>query len=84
LGNFFGRSARRKIHIGPRTILVKTLGMLGPDQEGEILNAARAAEQIGKGLNLMWDDLIVEAAEETKPRHKRKGGKRTKAQARST
>jgi hypothetical protein len=55
-----------EIHSSSRTLLVKALGMLGSDHDGEILAAARTAEQQRRKLNLTWDELIVEAAAETR------------------
>jgi hypothetical protein len=44
-----------------RDLLVKILGMLGSDQDGECLNAARKSEAQRKKLGLTWNDLIVPA-----------------------
>jgi hypothetical protein len=59
-------SGAAEINSGPRTLLVKALGMLGSDHDGEILAAARTAEQQRRKLNLTWDELIVEAAAEAR------------------
>jgi len=59
------RSTRPKeIHSSMRTLLIKALGMLGSEQDGECLNAARKAEQLRKKLGMNWDELIVEATEQ--------------------
>jgi hypothetical protein len=57
-----GGKPKKKIHSGPRSLLVKSLGMLGSDHAGERDNAARAAERQRKKLDMSWDDLIIEAA----------------------
>jgi hypothetical protein len=44
-----------------RDRLVKFLGMLGSDQDGERLNAAHKAEKLRIGLGVGWDELIVPA-----------------------
>lgn len=44
-----------------RDRLVKLLGMLGSDQDGECVNAAHKAEKLRKKIGLTWDDLIVPA-----------------------
>lgn len=44
-----------------RERLVKLLGLMGSDHDGECLNAARKAEKLRKKLGLTWDDLIVPA-----------------------
>jgi hypothetical protein len=38
--------------------LVKILGMLGSSHDGEVLAAARKAEEERKRLNTSWDQLI--------------------------
>jgi hypothetical protein len=35
--------------------------MLGSDQPGEVLNAARVVEKQRRKLNITWDDLIIPA-----------------------
>jgi hypothetical protein len=52
---FGGRREKKKIHSGPRELLIKALGMLGSDHVGERANAA---------LGLTWDELIVPAEDE--------------------
>lgn len=47
-----------------RDQLVKVLGMLGSDQVGEVVNAARHAERIRSSLGLTWSQLIVMPAAE--------------------
>jgi hypothetical protein len=44
-----------------RDQLVKMLGMLGSDHDGECSNAARMAEAVRKSVGLTWDDLIIPA-----------------------
>jgi hypothetical protein len=41
-----------------RERLAKLLGMLGSSHDGEVLNAARAAEQLRRKANLTWDDIL--------------------------
>jgi hypothetical protein len=41
-----------------RLKLAKILGMLGSSQEGEVLNAACAAEEMRQRANLTWEDLL--------------------------
>jgi hypothetical protein len=41
-----------------RVKLAKILGMLGSSQEGEVLNAARAAEEMRQRASLTWEDLL--------------------------
>jgi hypothetical protein len=67
LGGIFGGS-RKLAGIGDadRNTLVKVLGMLGSDHDGEILNAARSAERLRRKLGVSWDDLIVEAVEKVR------------------
>jgi hypothetical protein len=67
----------RLFSISSRTLLVKTLGMLGSDYDTEALNAARKVEELRKKLGLMWDDLIVEATQE----NNHKPGKKNQAQS---
>ena len=38
--------------------LAKILGMLGSNQDGEVLSAARAAEEMRQRANLTWEDLL--------------------------
>jgi hypothetical protein len=63
---FAGFHPKREIHSGDRTLLVKALGMLGSDQDGEVLNAARMAEKLRRKLGMSWDKLIVEAETEAR------------------
>ena len=44
-----------------RDRLVKFLGMLGSNGDGEVVNAARMAEDLRRTLKLTWPDLIVAA-----------------------
>lgn len=39
--------------------LVASLGMLGSDHDGEVLNAARAAEMLRRQLGKNWDELLT-------------------------
>jgi hypothetical protein len=41
--------------------LVKSLGMLGSDQPGEVASAARHAEAIRGKLGVSWDELLAAA-----------------------
>jgi hypothetical protein len=59
--NTFAR--KPEIHSGPRTQLVKVLGMLGSERDGEVLNAARHAERLRRKLNASWDELIIAVSE---------------------
>lgn len=45
-----------------RARLVKFLGMLGSNSDGERANAAKMADDLRKKLGLSWDELIVKAA----------------------
>jgi hypothetical protein len=42
-----------------RDRLVKILGMLGSNQDGEVLNAAHAAECLRRRLGMTWAQLII-------------------------
>ena len=53
----------KPIDYGTRRVLVKSLGMLGSDQDGEVLNAARLIEKHRRRLNAAWDELIIPAAD---------------------
>ena len=44
-----------------REMLIKLLGLLGTDQDGECVNAARKVEKLRKKIGLTWDELIVPA-----------------------
>jgi hypothetical protein len=61
-----GRRERKVMDAKARDTLVKALGMLGSDSDGEVLNAARVAEKQRRKLGLTWDDIIVAAATEAK------------------
>jgi uncharacterized membrane protein YqiK len=50
LGDMFGGRKRAGIGDADRDTLVKVLGMLGSDQDGEVLNAARTAERLRRKL----------------------------------
>jgi hypothetical protein len=54
---------RQAIRSGPRELLIKALGMLGSDHDGERLNAARIVENQRAKLGLPWEELIVPAEE---------------------
>lgn len=58
---FGGGHKKKEIYSSVRTLLVKILGMLGSDEDGEIANAGRQAERIRKNAGMTWDDLIIEA-----------------------
>ncbi len=61
--DLMGRNRKkRKIHSGPRELLVKSLGMLGSDHAGERDAAACTVERLRKKLDMDWDQLIVEAS----------------------
>jgi hypothetical protein len=72
------RTKKPEIPSSLRTLLVKTLGMLGSEHENEALVAARKVEEIRRKLGLMWDDLIVEATQE----NNRKPGEKNQASSR--
>jgi hypothetical protein len=55
------KTAKKKIHSGPRELLVKALGMLGSDHDGERANAARFVENLRARLGMTWDELITPA-----------------------
>jgi hypothetical protein len=44
-----------------RERLVKLLGLLGSEHDGEIANAGRMADRFVKNQGLTWDELIVPA-----------------------
>lgn len=60
--NLFGRRESKVMNARARDVLVKALGMLGSDSDGEVLNAARVAEKQRRKLNMTWDDIIIAAA----------------------
>jgi len=41
-----------------RLKLAKILGMLGSNQDGEVLSAARVAEEMRQRATLAWEDLL--------------------------
>jgi hypothetical protein len=41
--------------------LAKLLGMLGSDHDGEVLNAARAADRLVRASGLRWPDIAMPA-----------------------
>jgi hypothetical protein len=49
--------ASKPIDQADREKLVKILGMMGSDHDGEALNAARQAEQIRRRLGLTWEQI---------------------------
>jgi hypothetical protein len=53
---------KKKIHSDPRELLVKSLGMLGSEHQGERDAAACMAEKQRKKLDMSWDELIIKAA----------------------
>jgi chemotaxis protein histidine kinase CheA len=59
----FGGDTEKKIHSGPRELLVKTLGMLGSDNAGQRDAAALAAEKQRAKLGMMWGELIIRAVD---------------------
>jgi hypothetical protein len=60
---FNGGDNTASIHSSDRNKMVKALGMLGSDHDGEILNAARMVERLRCKLNTTWDLLIVTASD---------------------
>lgn len=46
-----------------RDTLVKSLGMLGSDHDGEVLAAARTVERLRRKFGVTWEQLVVEASE---------------------
>ncbi len=53
----------KEIHSRPRNLLVKALGMLGSNHDGERANAAVVVENQRAKLGLTWDQLIIPANE---------------------
>lgn len=55
----------RKVEMDAKTheTLVKALGMLGSEHDGEVLAAARMVEKVRRKLGVTWDQIIVDAAE---------------------
>jgi hypothetical protein len=45
-----------------RDRLAKLLGMLGSDHDGEVVNAARAADRLVRRSGLRWPDIAMPAA----------------------
>ena len=62
-GVFGAGTAKKKIHSRPRELLIKALGMLGSDHEGERANAALVVEKQRRKLGMTWDELIISADE---------------------
>jgi hypothetical protein len=60
---FFEDQQKAAINSSDRDTMVKALGMLGSEHDGEILNAARTVERLRHKLNVSWDQLIIRAAE---------------------
>ncbi len=60
---FGGARGAKRIHSGPRDLLVKALGMLGSDQVGERASAALVVEKQRAKLGMTWDELIISADE---------------------
>jgi hypothetical protein len=58
---FGGNTIKKKIPSGARELLVKALGMLGSDHDGERANAARFVEKQRTQLGMTWDELIIPA-----------------------
>jgi hypothetical protein len=50
-----------KVDYRQRDRLVKLLGMLGSQHDGERANAAQLVEQHRAALGLTWDELIIPA-----------------------
>jgi hypothetical protein len=51
--------------------LVKVLGMLGSDHDGEVAAAGRTAHSMLKAKGLTWSDVIVPAAPRPEPPQRR-------------
>jgi hypothetical protein len=64
-GIFGGRPERKKIHSGPRDLLIKALGMLGSEHAGERASAALVVEKQRARLGMTWQELIVPAESES-------------------
>jgi hypothetical protein len=60
-GEVGGNASEKKVHSGPRELLVKALGMLGSDQAGERASAALFVATQRAKLGLTWDELIIPA-----------------------
>ncbi len=56
-------SRPRTMDVSVRNTIVKALGMLGSEHDGEVLNAARAAENQRRKLGLTWDQLLIVPSE---------------------
>jgi hypothetical protein len=66
LRDIFSKARRPKeIHSSDRTLLIKALGMLGSNQDGERLAAAGMVEKLRKKLGMDWEELIVKATAES-------------------
>jgi hypothetical protein len=57
----FGDNKAKKVHSGPRELLVKALGMLGSDHAGERASAALVVEKQRAKMGMTWDELIAPA-----------------------
>jgi flagellar biosynthesis GTPase FlhF len=60
---FGGRGRKVEMDAKTRETLVKALGMLGSEHDGEVLAAARMVEKVRRKLGVTWDQIIVDAAE---------------------
>jgi transposase len=56
------RKRSSRLSQNDRRVLVKLLGMLGSQHEGEVANAARKIEELRRRVDFMWDDVIIAAA----------------------
>jgi len=54
---------KTKIHSGPRDLLIKALGLLGSEHDGERANAAVVVEKQRAKLGMTWEELIIPAEE---------------------
>lgn len=59
--------------------LVRLLGMLGSDHDGEIANAGRMAHRLVQSLGLSWTDIIVGGAALRAPKRAPKAPKTSKS-----
>ncbi len=66
-----------------RAKLVKLLGMLGSDHDGERANAARLADEHRRKSGLTWHDFVLPLPE-ARPRKARKPRKRAKPRSRQS
>ena len=60
--DFYGIRRLRHAEAKDRELLVKALGMLGSNQPGEVLNAARLVEKQRRKLNIAWETMIIPAS----------------------